>query len=287
MKSEFTKPSRRGAAGKRFVCSIEGGYRLALKRNLGHSALTALLQSLEAPISRQALARWEHVLAANVVGQSRRFFEDNGEAVRDLMRSSPPMGPSTSARAFSFENNAVRGNATNSSVKHSLKCHVCEVRSCFLLPDMTADGLVYDSSDDVCVHRVFPDLASPPNAGGAEQRLLYMKQVKHSGLPTWTDALPFEPFEPLEPLNGPDQHVARDVCVTHVRFWIMVSDQGPDQKAADALMNSDIEIVAHQMKFKESCVDRIAHPMVDLITHVALSKAQAVIRLTFMLCATF
>jgi hypothetical protein len=68
---------RRKKTSKRFAISVLGGYTLALKRNAGHSAAAALVQHLEAPITRTPVYKWEKHLASNIICQAQTFYEVN------------------------------------------------------------------------------------------------------------------------------------------------------------------------------------------------------------------
>lgn len=73
----YVRSKRRKKSAFRLKLSTFGGYRLALARNVGHSSAAATLLMLEADASHQAsIVRWEHLLAASVLSDQRRFQED-------------------------------------------------------------------------------------------------------------------------------------------------------------------------------------------------------------------
>jgi hypothetical protein len=52
-----------------------GGYKLALRRNLGHAAALSVVLCLDAPIGGKPVYRWEKLLAANIMSEAKLFYE--------------------------------------------------------------------------------------------------------------------------------------------------------------------------------------------------------------------
>eukprot|EP00969_Alexandrium_andersonii_P042353 1858674-Alexandrium_andersonii.AAC.1 len=93
--------------------SVRGGYALAVKRNLGHAATQTLIDTLTAPLSRQSLNRWESLLSASVIIQSRDWYAQHYEFLRHVQTQLATCHPSFTG--FSFEIHFTRADATNSS----------------------------------------------------------------------------------------------------------------------------------------------------------------------------
>ena len=116
------KKSRRRKTDRGLV-SLNGGYTCATKRNLGHAGAEALIAHLDTTICRQTVAKWELLLGANVLSESRESY---GVDYKFLLQS---QAENTTERTW--EIHSVRGDATNSNVVHSCKGHVCELSSTF------------------------------------------------------------------------------------------------------------------------------------------------------------
>jgi regulator of replication initiation timing len=71
--SSFVLSKRRRANAKWSRLSVEGGYKLALSRNIGHTSCYALSQILEVGVSRQCVVSWELLMAKNLMVQSRAW----------------------------------------------------------------------------------------------------------------------------------------------------------------------------------------------------------------------
>jgi len=70
--------------------SLRGGYRLALKRGLGHASAASLLLSIDdANVTDHALWPWERLLGANLMCQSRSWFRKHYERVVGFLESLP------------------------------------------------------------------------------------------------------------------------------------------------------------------------------------------------------
>ena len=55
---------------------VHGGYALALRRNRGYLNQSALVDLCEAPVTRYLVSRWELLLAANLILDSRTSYLD-------------------------------------------------------------------------------------------------------------------------------------------------------------------------------------------------------------------
>lgn len=99
------------------------GYKLSLRRNLGHAAAKSVILALDAPVGHRTIYRWEKLLAANIVVEAHSFYQTHRRHL-DLV---VPDVPLCLARVHSWEIHAVRGDATNSAAIHSYKAHVTEV----------------------------------------------------------------------------------------------------------------------------------------------------------------
>ena len=106
--------------------SLEGGYRMALKISRGHSSHTSLTEELQICTSRQNVARWEVLLAANVVVESIDFYED----ARLLFQHCHAEGPAEGELPkVSWQLHLFKGDATNCTATKGLKAHVVSLKS--------------------------------------------------------------------------------------------------------------------------------------------------------------
>ena len=62
---------------------VHGGYSLALRRNRGYLNQTALVDLCEAPVTRYLVSRWELLLAANLILDSRAAYLDGRQVPGD------------------------------------------------------------------------------------------------------------------------------------------------------------------------------------------------------------
>ena len=163
----YTKRSRLQAP-KRHICSVSGGYRLALKSNLGYINAVTLKAVIEADVSRQTIHNWERLMGANVIVQTRAWCDENNTRIDERLTDSKRAGgveysvddtehfaatAATSQLAFSWELHAIRGDATKIPINAN-KAHVCEVVSEFCHVDFdtseqpdVADGCRHDDDD--------------------------------------------------------------------------------------------------------------------------------------------
>ena len=124
----MTLPSKRRKVILVKRLTVYGGYNLAISRNLGHSSCRAVLDILDAGIKHhQTVSRWELMLATNVHTQSQLWYSEMYSRVDDFKLSSLQ-------NCFSWEVNAIRGDATNSSTLQNHKVHVAEIATMFRIP---------------------------------------------------------------------------------------------------------------------------------------------------------
>ena len=112
--SYFKQPKRRRPTSTSHHVSVLGGYRMAMKRNQGHASAVALTLHIEPPITRSPAYRWERLLAANILEQSRSFYGHNYgylDAVRKATDEGKAIFRPTSK--LSCEISSIRGDATN------------------------------------------------------------------------------------------------------------------------------------------------------------------------------
>ena len=132
---KFSK--RRKVGAKRFECTLAGGYRLALSRNLGHAGSTAALQSLECDSTRFVTVRWE-LLLSNSIACAHEVW--HGHAAQSIEQAVQSAGEDSGVVAL--ELHAVSGDASNASVVQSKKTHVCRVHSVYAVHTSTErDGI--------------------------------------------------------------------------------------------------------------------------------------------------
>ena len=87
------------------------------------------------------------------------------------------------AKSFGFTVHSVRCDATNSSVVHSCKAHVLEVRTTFKHGQMGDDAPIPPDSASFCI---FADIAPlPAKCGGAQIHAVIAKQLRSTGIKTW------------------------------------------------------------------------------------------------------
>ena len=77
--------------------SLLGGYRLAMKRCLGHSSLKDTLEQMEVTSTRQTFAAWELRLSASLILASRDFYKESDAAIRAYHQQVHQQLPATSA----------------------------------------------------------------------------------------------------------------------------------------------------------------------------------------------
>eukprot|EP00959_Pyramimonas_sp_CCMP1952_P467915 9492384-Pyramimonas_sp.AAC.1 len=88
-----------------------------MKRNLGHASTSTVLNMEEIATSRQCLNNWQCLLGANILVQSRRWYDAHYSALRSTQAHYSSLEPSQFAdmRDMSWELHCVRCDATNSS----------------------------------------------------------------------------------------------------------------------------------------------------------------------------
>lgn len=136
---------RRKEDAKKFVCTLPGGYRLALSRNLGHAGSLAALQSAECDSTRHVCVRWE-MLLSNSFQAGHAAWHGNAALSIDqaVEASSQNHHQDDHDGVVALELHGVSGDASNASVLQSKKTHVCRVHSVYAVHTSTdqtqADG---------------------------------------------------------------------------------------------------------------------------------------------------
>ena len=107
--------------------SYRGGIKMACKRQIGHFGAGALARTLDTEFTRQTVARWELVLAATILAASRKWYTNNYTYIQKLKHADDRMALAASGRlgrAISWDINAVRCDATNSSLKEEYEAEI-------------------------------------------------------------------------------------------------------------------------------------------------------------------
>ena len=133
-----SKRQRKDAQWRRL--SICGGYRLASKRNIGHTSCTALAEVLDVQISRQCIVSWELGLADNLIFPTRQWHQHMQSRLHDRHKQG----------SLTWAVTTVRADATNSSTLQSYKVHSCEITTLVHLgiaPDHV-DAAAFDDAPD-------------------------------------------------------------------------------------------------------------------------------------------
>eukprot|EP00969_Alexandrium_andersonii_P211132 9324959-Alexandrium_andersonii.AAC.1 len=93
-----------------------GGYRLGVKKLLGHTGGAVLTDILECETTRYTVARWERLVATNVVVSSQLWYQSHYYWIhRFCTQLASNTVASSSARRLSFEVHTIRADATNSA----------------------------------------------------------------------------------------------------------------------------------------------------------------------------
>ena len=194
-----------------------GGYRLALKRSLGHAGSTDMLDQQQVTSTRQTIAVWEAKLAASLILSSRDFYADSEAVIRKYHRHRADAAMSASDAAShspndvvaSWEFHRIMGDATNCTATKHLKAHVVQVRSLFRVAADAADD--DDEGTEAWTCTIMPDLAAVPSScRGIHTRALYFHQMSNVGTPTWLLTPSYDGL--------------------HIRLFLFITDAGPDQK---------------------------------------------------------
>lgn len=218
--------SVRNTKAKTHRLSLNGGYALAVLRNVGHASLLTTISVAAAKTSRQSLALYEVMLAANIAVDSKQWYEHWAAEVDKLILSaaSPHRNASSFATcaSLSWEIHTTRGDATNTPAAQSLKAHTCEIASCFRLP--SSDLLGEETSTEQDAARIIQaDLAyMPPNCTANLLHRIYGKHMASVGCPA-----------PSSPQDSPSsEHM-------HVRIWLFFTDSGADEVACARMFCDD------------------------------------------------
>ena len=197
LKNPFHKNPKRAAGqsdGKKHCrVSVQGGYTLALRRNLGHAGASLILGALDLNWTRFLINNWERTLAANLMVQSRVWHKrhyDYLEALAFHMQGKS-IDDNGCAQHFSAVIVSVSGDATNSSAVQSSKAHSVECKTTFLHTEIEG----FDVDDD-CPPR--PDTNTqgklyaflqrvPQHCGSYEARAMYRKQMADMGVRLWSN----------------------------------------------------------------------------------------------------
>merc|ERR1712079_748385 len=86
--------------------------------------------------------------------------------------------------------------------------------------------------------------------GGVEQRALYWKQLQLAGVRMWN----------ADDIHD-DPHVATDQARIHIKVYLFISDQGPDQTGNDKLMHGEVSAMPLVLLFRQWCMRHNAHLM--------------------------
>ena len=287
----FTKPLKRHKRKKRvrWCLSVRGGYRLAIKRNLGHCNTATLMKIVETNVSKWALNNWERLLAANIVVQSRQWYEDQYVMLEEQRAVALSLGTAASLttssfditmphkKLFSYEIHSIRGDATNTAYT-GCKGHVCEVVSKFCQlafpeaheveegPD--AGGAGFDGGGDAVIdnccfaqtesHRIYTDLAKvPKKCGGLESRAIFLNQVGSTGAHTWVAN---SGFSETNVITGVNSLGILWLCF-HICIYLFTTDNGGDQIANDVLFELDVAALALTCYAREWCRRHQLHLM--------------------------
>ena len=128
----------------------------------------------------------------------------------------------------------VRGDAIHCTAQRGLKAQVVKLMSLWRVNVGQCD----DDGGDAGVswqHHVWSDLALvPPSCRGVHTRALYYRQMTSAGMPTWLLDQPFS--------------------LTHIKFFLWVTDAGPDQKECGAIMSKEIAADCGILLHHDFCV---------------------------------
>ena len=109
------------------VVSLQGGYTLALRRNMGHCSAAATALMLEVPVQRQTIINWECNLGANIIGKAQRWHECNRRLMErwaDAMNAADPEGADLFRKVLNFSHEVeavlIKGRGNLSLLWHRL-----------------------------------------------------------------------------------------------------------------------------------------------------------------------
>ena len=266
------------------VISLTGGYSLAIRRNSGHAGTNAMAAAVEAGFSRQAINRWETLLGANAIAQSRAFYRSNYEYL-EAVHANPPPPPQPDgddAYNYTWEIHSIAGDGTNVPIHFSGKrdskddatttvpvvfsdkAHTCRVQSIFChlddcdVGDVEAPLQTYQSA--------WADLQRIPQSNtGATQRALYLKQVSSLGVLPWTDEMS------VFSLFGYDDGVGPVGSYFHCRIYVFAADQGPDQVASHDLISAEVVGRLNVIVIRSYCLRHI----LNLINKKAIQRFES------------
>eukprot|EP00974_Lingulodinium_polyedra_P036550 3505263-Lingulodinium_polyedra.AAC.1 len=124
-----------------------------------------------------------------------------------------------------------------------------------------------------CIHTVYPDLCMVPHSCNAlVQRAIYLRQLGNVGIQTWMEVLEDAPdagSEIADVATAIEQvweaskaYAGESMQHMHITWWVFTTDQGPDQKAASALIRDDMFRDLFQLRSHMYCFLHIGHLIV-------------------------
>ena len=261
--------------GKVWTCrklSLRGGYRLALLRNSGYASTDNVIQQHEVGVKRQSLNHWEHVLAAHARFQSHRWYSEHYEYLASLPQVDSVASSRDEGRPFTYEIHTIRADATNSNAKLGSKAMTCEVASTFgyLVGELRQEPCHLAAEEDSAA--LPPSVMScialsdmqvvPDKCGARETHELLEKQTRAVGARAWVSEWVSDVSSDL-PLVPSDSNFVGHICT-----YVFGTDQGPDQKGSDRIIDSHVSASGAGaggrilLKFRQWCLQHCVHLMV-------------------------
>lgn len=115
---------RRKTSATRLNLTVNGGFKLALQRNVGHASADALLSHMDTSVSRYSVSRWEQLFASTIIAMARHWYASHYYYLSHCHKLVDKPG-------LSYELHLVSADATNTSVSLGVKAHVCKVKTLF------------------------------------------------------------------------------------------------------------------------------------------------------------
>ena len=107
----------------------------------------------------------------------------------------------------------------------------------------------------------------PSQCTGVVCRCMILKQLEAVGCNTWLQyRLHDVPEISPQELWAWQMGDGSGASYQHISVYVFGSDQGPDQRGSDTLIDADVEPLLYVWKFRNWCLEHILHLMVPIAT---------------------
>ena len=204
---------------RRYQVTLPGTYHLAFNQTLGYGGILPTLKIMECPVSRWTVTKSEHLLAANLFGQTRSWQSDMHFLLHDYLANTVELSVDdllAGPPLLSYELHIAGGDGSNAYTLRSSKVFASQFLEAFQVNSIKVAHPTEESGDRTChvdeSRTTYPDLGIiPEHCDSAASRRLWEERFELLGAQHWAikeAALRMFASTPLEGRCGPKCRVA-------------------------------------------------------------------------------